>query len=371
MTVRFPDDSSAMARALELAQRGVGFVEPNPPVGAVVISADGEFAGEGYHQKFGGPHAEIFALKQAGEEARGGTIYVTLEPCCHEGKTPPCTRAILEAGIKRVVVGTRDPAPHVAGKGIRELRQAGLDVTVGVMGEAAAELIAPFATLFTKHRPFVHAKWAMTLDGKIASRSGHSQWISGPESRRVVHELRGRMDAILVGAGTAKIDNPRLTARPPGPRTPVRVVLDRRAEISPSFQLVQSLEEAPVLVAAGEVADPKKIAELKQAGLEVVSFPEAENGGIALSALMKELASRQFTNVLVEGGGQLLGSFFDAGLIDEVHAFIAPKLVGGQSAPSPLQGTGLSKIPEESQLTNLEIRTLDGDIFIRGRVRRA
>lgn len=371
MSLRFPDDSAAMARALELAQRGVGCVEPNPPVGAVVISAEGEFAGEGYHETFGGPHAEIFALEQAGERAQGGTIYVTLEPCCHQGKTPPCTRAILEAGIKRVVVAMSDPAPHVAGEGIRELRQAGLDVTVGVMGEAAAELIAPFATLFTQERPFVHAKWAMTLDGKIASRSGHSQWISGAESRRVVHELRGRMDAILVGAGTAKIDDPRLTARPPGSRTPVRLVLDRRAEIAPSSRLVQSLEEAPVLIAAGEEADPEKIAELKQAGVEIVSFPEAETGGIDLSALMKELARRKFTNILVEGGGQLLGSFFDAGLIDEVHVFVAPKLVGGQSAPSPIQGTGLSKIPEESQLSNLEIRTLDGDIFIHGRVRRA
>ena len=255
-------------------------------------------------------------------------------------KPRPARGAILEAGLKRIVIATTDPAPHVAGGGIRELREAGLEVEVGILEDAAAKLIAPFAMLFVQGRPFVHAKWAMTLDGKIASRSGHSQWISGPASRRIVHKLRGRMDAILVGAGTQRADDPRLTARPPGPRTPMRIVVDRLARTPLSSRLVQTLEEAPVLIAATEAADAQNVAALEQAGVEVLRLPMWENAMVDVSALLQELGQRKFTNVLVEGGERLLGSFFDAGLIDEVHVFIAPKLVSGLTSPTPMRGPG-------------------------------
>ncbi len=366
MTTRF-HDVSAMSRALELARRGVGFVEPNPPVGAVIIGHTGELLGEGFHEKFGGPHAEVHAIRQAGGRANGATIYVTLEPCCHHGKTPPCTRAILAAGLNRVVVGTTDPAPHAAGGGIAELREAGLQVEVGLLEEDAAKLIAPFAMLVTQGRPFVHAKWAMTLDGKIASRCGHSQWISGPESRRIAHDLRGRMDAILVGAGTQRADDPRLTARPPGPRMPLRIVVDRFAKTPVASRLVQTLEEAPVLIAATDEADPRNAAALEKAGVEVLRLPQCETGMVDVSALLQELGARKLTNVLVEGGEMLLGSFFDAASIDEVHVFIAPKIVGGANSPTPMRGAGLERIPERAQLTDLEIQTLGGDVYIHGR----
>ncbi len=368
MTMRFVDDASAMCRALELARRGIGFVEPNPPVGAVIVDENGLLLGEGYHEKCGGPHAEIHAIREASDRAKGATIYVTLEPCCHYGKTPPCTRAILKAGLKRVVVGTTDPAPHVAGGGIRELREAGIEVEVGILEDAALQLIAPFAMLFTQGRPFVHAKWAMTLDGKIASRSGHSQWISGPASRRIVHKLRGQMDAILVGAGTQRADDPQLTARPTGPRTPTRIVVDRLAKTSVSSRLVQTLEEAPVLIAATDEADAQNAAALEQAGVEVLRLPKLENSMVDVAALLRELGQKRFTNVLVEGGEKLLGSFFDAGLLDEVHVFIAPKIVSGLASPTPMRGLGLERIPASAQLTDLEIQTLENDVYIHGRI---
>ncbi len=358
-----------MARALELAVRGQGSVEPNPPVGAVVVDPAGNLLGEGWHEKFGGPHAEVNALSAAGEQARGSTIYITLEPCCHHGKTPPCTKAILAAGIKRVVIATGDPAPHAQGGGIRELEQAGVEVVQGILQEQGEKLIAPFVMLFTKGRPYVHAKWAMTLDGKIAAHTGHSQWISNPASRKVVHELRGRMDAILIGKATALADDPLLTARPQGPRTATRIIVDRLASLPLSSRLVQTVKDAPVLIAATNEADPNRIAQLQNAGVEVVTFPESHKGRVDVAALLQELGGRRLTNVLVEGGGQLLGSFFDAKLMDEVHVFIAPKLVGGQPSPSPLAGMGLKTIPELPQLTDLKIQTLEGDVYINGRLR--
>ncbi len=370
MTIQVLDDSSAMVRALELAQKGVGWVEPNPPVGAVVLNPKGECVGEGYHEKFGGPHAERNALRQAGDLAKGGTIYVTLEPCCHHGKTPPCTQAILQAGLKKVVVAVTDPAPHAAGKGLLELQAAGLEVIVGFKSEEAAKLIAPFSMLMTKHRPFVHAKWAMTLDGKIASSTGHSQWISGPASRRIVHQLRGRMDAILVGAGTARLDDPLLTARPPGARTPTRIVVDRFAALPLTSQLVKTREEAPVLIACTEDANKKHITELEQIGVEVISLPKTETGRVDLSALLTELGHRQMTHILVEGGEQLLGSLFDQELMDELHVFVAPKLVSGENSPTPLRGIGLPQIPEHAQLADLEIQTLENDVYIHARIQR-
>ena len=231
-----------MRRAIELARRGEGLVEPNPQVGAVVLDAHGAVVGAGWHERFGGPHAEVMAIASAGAAARGGTLVVTLEPCCHHGKTPPCTDAIIAAGVSRVVIGVEDPFPQVSGGGVAALRRAGIDVETGVLAEAAARLSAPFRRLVVDGRPWVIAKWAMSLDGRIAAAGGDSRWISGEASRALVHTLRGRVDAIMVGIGTALADDPLLTARPPGPRTALRVVVDSRARLPTESRLVRTNE---------------------------------------------------------------------------------------------------------------------------------
>jgi len=237
-----------MRRALDLARHGEGYVEPNPMVGCVIVRG-GEIVGEGWHSRYGGPHAEIEALRVAGDKAAGATLYVTLEPCNHAGKTPPCTRALIEARLSRVVVGCQDPSPQVAGRGLAALRAAGLPLEVGPLAEQARQLIAPFAKLVTKRRPWIIAKWAMTLDGKLATHTGSSQWVSNSQSRAVAHRLRGRVDAVLVGRGTLEQDDPLLTARPSGARTAIRIVLDSHASLAPQSQLARSVSRAPVLVA--------------------------------------------------------------------------------------------------------------------------
>ncbi len=255
-----------MTRALELAERGRGYVEPNPLVGAVVVR-DGRMVGEGWHQRYGEAHAEVNALAAAGEAARGATLYVTLEPCCHHGKTPPCTDAILQAGVARVVAAMTDPFPEVAGKGLSILQAAGVTVVVGLGEKEARRLNAPYLKLLTTGRPYIHAKWAMMLDGKIATRTGDSKWISGEESRRRVHELRGRMDGIIVGIGTALADDPLLTVRPPGARVPTRIILDSHARLSPHSRLVQTAKEAPVMVVTIRPATDEPVRVLKKSGM--------------------------------------------------------------------------------------------------------
>jgi diaminohydroxyphosphoribosylaminopyrimidine deaminase/5-amino-6-(5-phosphoribosylamino)uracil reductase len=345
-----PSDESWMRRALELAARGRGAVEPNPMVGAVAVR-EGVIVGEGWHQQFGGPHAEVFALSG---EARGATLYVTLEPCCHQGKTPPCTKAVIAAGISRVVAAMLDPFPKVAGGGFVELRAAGIAVENGVCEAEARELNAPYLTLLEKGRPWVIAKWAMTLDGRIATRTGDSKWISNEGSRRKVHELRGRVDAIVVGSGTALADDPALTARPPGPRVATRVVLDRRGRLPLTSQLVRTAREVPTLV----VTECDGAA-FREAGCEVLNAD--------LSGLMGELGRRRCTNVLVEGGAGVLGAFFDAGLVDEVEAFVAPVVIGGESARSPVGGAGVEKIGEGRRL-DARVEVVEGDVWVRGRL---
>jgi diaminohydroxyphosphoribosylaminopyrimidine deaminase / 5-amino-6-(5-phosphoribosylamino)uracil reductase len=372
--MHFPTPTDVMRHAIALAARGIGRVEPNPPVGAVLVTVTAEgfdLVAEGWHARFGGPHAEVHAIAAAGDAARGATLFVTLEPCCHEGKTPPCTRAILAAGIAQVVVGTGDPAKHVDGGGIRELRDAGLDVTVGVEEPAARALIAPFIQLQTTGRPWVHAKWAMTLDGKLAARTGHSRWISGEASRIRVHELRGRMDAIIVGAGTARADDPSLTARPPGRRTALRVVVDGRATLPLESILATTARETPVLLAVTAAAPRQNVVALEAAGVEVVVLPSDADapGNVDVESLLVELGRRQLTHVLVEGGGRLLGSLFDAGRLDEVHVFVAPKIVGGVSAPTPIAGTGLAAIPELGSLVDPKLEQLGEDAYFTGRLR--
>ncbi|AMV16716.1 Riboflavin biosynthesis protein RibD [Planctomyces sp. SH-PL14] len=360
-----------MRRALELARRGRGLVEPNPMVGAVVVSPEGELVGEGNHERFGGPHAEVNALRAAGDRAGGGTLYCTLEPCSHFGKTPPCAPLVVSSGIRRVVLGTGDPAPHVAGRGIAILREAGIEVIVGVCEAEARQVVAPFVTLMTLGRPYVHAKWAMSLDGRIATRTGHSQWISNERSRARVHELRGRMDAILVGRGTAVADDPLLTARPPGPRTPLRIVLDSTLQTPIDCQLVQTAQEFPTLVATTSAADAVRREAFLARGVEVELFdavPSAAADGsasprVSIPALLSRLGQRKLTNLLVEGGGDVLGAFHDAGLLDEYHVFVAPKIIGGASAKSPLGGFGTEQVMA-SGLSVVATESLDGDVYI-------
>ncbi len=375
MTHQFADPEDVMRRAIELAARGSGRVEPNPTVGAVIVDAHLRLVAEGFHQRFGGPHAEVHALEQAGGRAAGTTLFVTLEPCPHQGQTPPCTDAIIRAGIRKVVIGIHDPSPHVDGGGIARLKSAGIEVDVGLLESEAARLAAPFVKLVTTETPYVHAKWAMTLDGKLASRTGESQWISNLASREIVHRLRGRMDAVLVGSATALSDDPLLTARPAGPRVATRIVVDSDAKLPATAQLVRTLDQAPVLVACCETAPPENVNRLQQAGVEVLQLPVTQAGGESgrrrtdLTGLLHELGRRRMTNVLIEGGGVLLGAFFDASLIDEVHVFISPKLLGGKSALTPLAGIGLSTIPDVSQLDNPSIEIVKGDVYIHGPIR--
>ena len=369
MTIPVSFDEVMMRRALELARRGLGRVEPNPSVGAVIVDDTSRTIGEGWHQEFGGPHAEIHALHAAGLAARGATLYVTLEPCCHFGKTPPCSRAIIAAGIRRVVVAMRDPASHVDGTGIRELCEAGIQVDVGLLESEASQLVAPFVRFMTQHRPWFHAKWAMTLDGKIASRTGHSQWISNESSRAVVHALRGRMDGILIGIGTAIADNPLLTARPTGTRLATRIVVDSHARLPLDSQLVQTGADAPVLVFVTPDSQQERCQLLRSRNVEVHQIDSDLSGHPDLQKIALELGRRNMTNVLIEGGSQLLGSFFDAQLIDEVHALIAPKLVGGASAPTPLSGLGLDLIPATSSIHEPQVEILDGDLYVHGLIK--
>lgn len=359
------NDCRMMARAIELAARGEGSVEPNPMVGCV-LARDGSIVGEGWHQQFGGPHAEVMAIEAAGPAARGATLYVTLEPCCHFGKTPPCTDAILAAGVARVVAAQRDPFPRVDGGGFRQLQAAGLDVEVGPLEPQARQLNAPYRKLLALGRPWVIAKWAMTLDGKLATRTGDSRWISSEASRRIVHQIRGRMDAILVGSGTARIDDPQLTARPHGPRTALRVVLDSKASLSDRSHLVQTAREIPVLVAVGSEAPSSDRTRLEAAGCETLLM-SGNSRAERLLSLLDELGRRRLTNVLVEGGAELHGTCFDAGEVDEVHAFISPRIIGGRDATAAVAGLGCELVTQAFRLRDPHVDNIDGDIYVHGR----
>ena len=359
----FPDDLTWMRRALAEAERGRGWVEPNPLVGAVVVS-DGRAVGVGYHTRFGGPHAEIEALARAGESARGATLYVTLEPCCHFGKTPPCTDAIIAAGIRRVVVAMRDPFARVAGGGFAQLAEAGVTVEVGLDGAEARRLNAPYLKRLATGLPYVTAKWAMTLDGKIATKTGESAWISSPRSRALVHETRGRMDAIAVGIETALADDPLLTARPPGPRIAARVILDSAARLPLDGRLVRTARDVPVWVGVTSRASRERRDALIALGCELLEFPG--HVPVPIVPLLEHLDRRGVTNLLVEGGGRVLGAFFDAGQVDAVDVFVAPLLEGGSHERTPLRGLGVTRMAEALRLDRHTISTVDGDVRIEG-----
>lgn len=358
-----------MQQALELARRSWGLVEPNPMVGCLLVK-EGRVIGQGRHRRFGGPHAEIDALKDAGGNTAGATCVVTLEPCCHCGKTAPCTEALIRAGVSRVVIGCLDPNPQVHGRGVESLRAAGLDVTVGVLEDECQQLVAPFAKLVQTGRPWVIAKWAMTLDGHLASRTGDSKWISSAESRERVHWMRGGVDVIVVGIETVLADDCRLTARPPGPRTATRVVLDRRARLPLESQLVRTARDVPVLVAVGPEAEPERIGALESAGCQIWRSDSADRLKF-WDGLQREMGRREWTQVLVEGGARVLGTCFDAQSVDEVHVFVSPKIIGGEQAPSAVGGLGVARICEASELASPKWSVLSGDLYLSGRIDRS
>jgi diaminohydroxyphosphoribosylaminopyrimidine deaminase/5-amino-6-(5-phosphoribosylamino)uracil reductase len=352
-----------MQRALRLAARGLGRVEPNPMVGCVIVRND-RVVGEGYHRRFGGAHAEVVALARAGPKARGATVYVTLEPCCHYGKTPPCTEALQAAKVARVFAAMRDTNPLVSGKGLRALKKAGIEVVERLLHTEARELNAAYLKWETQGQPYVIAKWAQSIDGKIATRSGDSRWISSERARKWTHRIRARVDGIIVGSETVLRDEPEMTCRAgPLKRLARRVILDTRLRTPVNSKLVRTAREIPTLVFTSRQATTT--ARARRLGLAgVVIKPAALRGEhISLKHILKKLAEQGMSNVLIEGGGQVLGSAFDQGLVDEAIVFIAPRLIGGSRAPSALSGKGVSLIAQAQRLKNLKIRRIGPDML--------
>jgi len=339
-------------------------------VGCVLVKADRVVAA-GFHRRFGGPHAEIEALRKAGEAARGCTAYVTLEPCCHHGKTGPCTDALIAAGVRRVLVAMRDPFVQVAGKGLRRLRRAGIEVAVGLCREEAQSLNAPYLKRLRTGMPWVILKWAQSLDGKLATATGQSRWITGEPARKEAHRIRGLVDAVIVGAATVLADDPMLTCRLARPRRIARrVVVDGRLRIRLDCALVQTAGQVPVVVATTESAVQsarRKAEALRRAGCEVLALRGREPGRIDLRALLEWLGSQQATNVMVEGGGNLLGQFLAERLADELAVFIAPMLVGGKGAVAPWPG-GAGDLAEAPRLQAARFRRVGLDWYVRGRL---
>ncbi len=353
-----------MQRALALARRGEGLTRPNPPVGALVVKR-GREVGSGWHRGAGAPHAEALALSAAGAQARGGTLYVTLEPCCTQGRTPPCTRAIIAAGVKTVVAAIRDPNPRHRGRGFRQLRQAGIEVIEDVGREEARELITPFAKWIARSRPYLTLKLAMTLDGKIADRRGQSKWITSPAARREAHALRRRADAILVGAGTARADNPSLFPRPDHGRRPWRVVVDSRGTLASRCQVLEPPGAARTIMATTRHCPEKIRAGWQAAGAQVWVLPPA-GGRVSLPALFRRLGAMGLLHVVCEGGGELAAALIRARLVDEYRFFVAPRILGGKTAPGAAGGPGWP-LPSAPELVFIECRRIGRDLMIKAR----
>lgn len=359
------DDQDYMRRALQLAERGRGWTSPNPMVGAVIVR-DGHILAEGWHARYGDLHAERAALANAEEAVRGATMYVTLEPCCHHGKQPPCTDAIIDSGITRVVVGSADPNPLVAGKGVAILRAAGIEVVENVLREECDALNEVFLHYIREKQPFVVMKAAMTLDGKIATYTGASRWVTGEAARAHGHSLRHRYRAIMVGSGTVLADDPLLTCRIENGRDPLRIVCDSRLRTPLSARLVQTARETPTLIATC-VEDAARIAPYENAGCRVWSLPERD-GHVDLVALMQRLGAENIDSVLIEGGGTLAWAALEAGIVQKVYSYIAPKLFGGRDAKTPVEGEGVA-LPEEcAQLSATNISRLGEDVLIESEV---
>jgi diaminohydroxyphosphoribosylaminopyrimidine deaminase/5-amino-6-(5-phosphoribosylamino)uracil reductase len=353
-----------MRHALELASRGQGLVSPSPMVGCVIVGRDGSVAGEGFYLYEGLKHAETLALEEAGSKAAGATAYVSLEPHAHHGRTPPCTDALIRAGVARIVAPIQDPNPKVSGKGFAHLRAAGITVDTGLLAHEAARLNEKYIHFMRRARPFVHLKLACSLDGRIATRTGDSRWITGEQSRARVHRLRHEYDAILVGSGTAIADNPLLTDRSGrSRRLPLkRIVLDPTLRLSPDSRLAQTASDAPVLVFTSESADASHLKALEQRGVEVIR----EGDGRNLENMLTELGNRSIQSVLVEGGANVAGAFLDAGLVDKASFFIAPLIIGGRDAPSAVAGTGARTIADALRLHDAEFKQHGPDIEITG-----
>jgi diaminohydroxyphosphoribosylaminopyrimidine deaminase / 5-amino-6-(5-phosphoribosylamino)uracil reductase len=361
-----PADLRCMKMALRLASRGAGWVSPNPMVGAVVVQA-GDVVGRGWHHRYGEPHAEVMALKAAGNLARGATLYVTLEPCHHHGQTPPCTEAILAAGVSRVVAATADPNHRVSGGGAAFLKARGLQVDMGLLEAAAQRLNEAWFAWVEADRPFVIAKAACSLDGKIATRTGDSQWLTGEAARACAHRLRHECDAILVGVGTVLADDPQLTARLPRgrPKDPIRVVLDSRLRLLLTARVLHLNSPAPTWIATTPAAPPDRLKALEDLGAEVLVMP-AETGRVALKPLILELGRRRVQSLLVEGGAEVLGAFFDQRLVDKFYFFYAPKFLGGQEALSVIGGAGADRLAQAPRSRNLTLRRLGPDLLVCG-----
>lgn len=359
----FPEET-LLLRTFELAVHALGRTSPNPLVGAVVVNA-GRIVGEGYHHKAGLPHAEIEALNAAGEAARGATLYINLEPCCHTGRTGPCTEAIIKAGIKKVVAAMADPNPVVAGKGFARLKEAGIEVTTGILEKEARKLNEFFIKYITTNRPFVTVKTAMSLDGKIATVTGDSKWITGELAREYVHRLRDSSDAVLVGIGTVLKDDPSLTTRlAGGGRDAARIILDSMARTPLDSRVLNQQSEAPTIIAVTEMAPSERVAALRQAGAEVMTCGFGPR--VALDFLLMELARREIVSVLVEGGGTVNAGFWQAGLVDKVVWFIAPIVIGGREAPGPVGGSGIRSMSKAVRLTDISIKEFGADLCIEG-----
>mgnify|MGYP006283283811 CR=1 FL=1 len=380
-----PDDSSnshreLMRLAIEEAQRAKGSTHPNPMVGCVILR-DGEIAATGYHAGPGRAHAEVDALEALDGSAEGCDVYVNLEPCCHHGRTAPCTDALLEAGVDRVFVGVIDPDPRVSGEGVRRLEERGVEVVEGVLEEESRRVNKAYFKYMTEGLPWVSAKFAMTLDGKIATRTGDAAWVTGERARRRVHELRDFYDGIMVGTGTLKSDNPRLTARIEGGRDPKRIVLDTRLAASLDSNVYlgdvddeESIPETFVAVGREAVDDPeiaRRAETLRERGVEVLEIETDANGLLSLDPLLESVADSGIVRLFVEGGGRLIGSMFDAGHIDRVYAFVAPKLVGGGDAPGPNDGAGVAAMADAMELVEPTFERIGADFLISGDLRRS
>ena len=370
-----------MKLALRLAAKGAGRTSPNPMVGAVVVR-EGRVVGRGYHRRAGGPHAEVEALEQAGDAARGGTMYVTLEPCNHHGRTPPCTQAILKAGVRRVVVAALDPNPRVDGGGAAFLASHSVEVETGLLDEEARRLNEAWFRWVAAGVPFVIAKAACSLDGRIATATGESQWLTGEAARAFGHKLRHRVDAILVGVNTVLADDPQLTTRLPTksrksatedrrPKTedlhrdPIRIILDSRLRIPLTARILHLDSPAPTWVACTDKAPKEKVLALEQSGTEVLVLPE-DSGRVALQPLLKLLGRRQVQSLLVEGGAEVHGSFFDEKLVDKFYFFYAPKFLGGREAPAVLGGRGVALLKDAHEARRLSVRRLGNDLLVSG-----
>jgi len=355
-------DEQYMRQALTIAQYAVGRTSPNPLVGAVIV-ADGRVVGQGWHRQAGTPHAEINALAQAGELAQGATMYVTLEPCSHYGRTPPCADALIAANIKKVVIAMNDPNPLVAGRGIKKLRDAGIEVIENVLTAEAAAINEIFIKYISTQMPFVALKSAMSIDGKIAAHTGHSQWITGPQSRERVQKLRDCYDAILVGIGTVLADNPRLTTRLPEiGKNPIRIIIDSMAR-TPLTAHVVTDGLAPTIIAVTGAAPQERIKALQACGVEVLVINDKQ-GSVDLRSLFKTLAGRSIASILIEGGAGINASVLTENLVDKIYWFIAPKIIGGQGALGPVGGQGVADVNDAYFFEDMNIEPIGQDILI-------